>query len=122
MSEGLVDVCLEGILTSFSNKNTKHRIEIISLSHQEAMIHLAVPIALGEKVYCVFQSSPSLELEAKISRFVDWKRTPTLVVLEFSNLSLEIKAKIQEITDYYSQLKKAGVQFGIALSQDGKFF
>ncbi len=120
MSVGLVDVCLEGILIISSKNNSKVSTEVVSVNLQQAIIRLVVPIALGETIQCVFQSNPPIELKARVLKFMDWKSSPKLALIEFSEVSVETRNKIQEMMDYYLQLKKAGVQLHDTPSLEGK--
>ena len=120
MSVGLVDVCLEGILIISSKNNSKVSTEVVSVNLQQAIIRLVVPIALGETIQCVFQSNPPIELKERVLKFMDWKSSPKLALIEFSEVSVETRNKIQEMMDYYLQLKKAGVQLHDTPSLEGK--
>ncbi|NBV49902.1 hypothetical protein EBR78_01635 [bacterium] len=107
-----VEVNIEGIVSLGDGLQKKSSVEIIALSTGGAVIRAETLPQIGAPLVLQLQNESNVKIEARVHEHVDAKNKKKLVALAFDSQPETVTKAIKAIVDYFSRLKRAGVQFG----------
>lgn len=107
-----VEVNLEGVVSLRDGGEKKSPVEVVALSTGGAVIRAESLPRIGEPLVLQLQNESNVKIEARVQEHVAANDKKKLVALAFDTQPEPVTKAIKAIVDYFSRLKRAGVQFG----------
>lgn len=107
-----VEVNIEGIVSIGDGLQKKSSVEIIALSTGGAVIRAETLPKIGEPLVLQLKNESNVKIEARVQKHVNAQDKKKLAALAFDAQPEPVTKAIKAIVDYFSRLKRAGVQFG----------
>lgn len=106
----ITEVSLVGNLKILTESKSDQKVEVIGLSSAGAYIRSLTSQTVGEPILLSLKTDEPVEIKGEIKRKSRSKDSQSVFYVAFDELNKIQYRAIEQITNYYLKLKKAGVQ------------
>lgn len=111
-----IEVALQANL-KLNDSPQQPTVEIVGLSISGALIRSPLAPQIGEKISINLKEENLSTVVGKVEKYANWNGSQKVFYLRFDELTTLQSQAVLHITDYYSKLKRAGVQLDSPLKE-----
>lgn len=110
--ESFVEVNLEAHLLIQSEMGRPSPVEILVLSTTGAILRSDSAPTIGDLISLLIKSDFPSSLLGKVKSYLNWSESKKVFIVKFEDLNQEQNQALQQMVDYFTRLKRAGVRLG----------
>lgn len=110
--DSFIEVNLEATFNIPGEAQRSVPVEILVLSPMGAILQAEVTPSVGELLSVSLKTDPPSIFGGTVKNYLNWNDSKKVFLMKFENLNQAQERVLQQLVDYFTRLKRAGVRLG----------